>query len=177
MNDRFTQLETLRKASWDAITSRRKYEWRVSIAFWGLMGAFVAVLVTEKIDVLGCDGLWLLLFPIILGASHLRWVRGLFNAFTFDKKEEEALRRAMRKEASYDEPEEITSLRRSIAAARSSGVLRHWYHGPQIYATIAFTLLAMFVVCLKVFDKKSNHSREPTPMSVTSPAAQEPRHP
>lgn len=120
---------------------RREYEWRVSIAFWTLLGGFIAALVTTKIDLAGGWSCFLLLFPIILGAAHLQWLWGLFRAYTIDKKEEEAFRAAMRNFALYEEPKFVTDLREK-AANRSRGILVNWNHAPQVWTTIAFTVLA-----------------------------------
>ncbi|MFC1918806.1 hypothetical protein ACFLWW_02385 [Chloroflexota bacterium] len=38
------------KMSWDRISERRRYEWRIAFGLWGAIGAFIALLLTGQIS-------------------------------------------------------------------------------------------------------------------------------
>ena len=70
MCTRFDKLEALRKAAWESISKRREFEWRVSIAFCGLLAAFVAGFGTRQSALsFSCLDRWLLAF--LLFSSEL----------------------------------------------------------------------------------------------------------
>jgi hypothetical protein len=141
MCTRFDKLEALRKAAWESISKRREFEWRVSIAFWGLLAAFVAGFGTRQSAVsYSCSDRWLLaFFALLLGVGHVLWLCGLRRAYKIDKREEEAFREEMRQEAPFHESEEITDLRKE---ARKSS----WNFTAQLITTCTIILLAIFVV-------------------------------
>lgn len=142
MCERFEKLETLRKAAWESISGRREFEWHVSIAFWTLLGAFIAGFGIGRVAEIHDSERWFLwIFPFSLGLAHSLWLCGLDRAYKIDKREEEAFRRAMRQDADvlFAEPKEDTD--RRDKAKRSQWNLRS-----QQITTWALTFLAMYVV-------------------------------
>ena len=148
MENRFEALETLRKAAWESITTRRKYEWQISISFWGLLLSFIWALVTGKVPVAECTGLYLLLFPLVLCGAHCWWLVGLFRAYTIDKKDEGAIRQAMRAEIELDPKYDVTAeLRAKVEKERKEkGPVGNWNTGPQLLTTLALGCLAFYII-------------------------------
>lgn len=146
MPTRFENLETLRKAAWDSFATRREFAWKVSIAFWSLLAAFIAGVVTNKVY-LGCLAKGLLTaFPIILGCAHLLWIWGIRRGDLIDRMEEGDYRDAMRCEAAYSETEKLKKFRNQVV--ESTGFVKHWNAVAQAMATIALLSLAVISIWL-----------------------------
>jgi hypothetical protein len=117
--DRFEKLETLRKAAWESIASRRQFEWRLCIAFWTLLLAIVAAFGTGRVpsfdDSHRCSAVTLhviaAILALVLGMVHTFWLFGLKIAYRLDKREESDFREAMRNIAGYSEKEDLTRWR------------------------------------------------------------------
>jgi hypothetical protein len=179
MDNKFENLETLRKAAWESIAARRKYEWQVSISFWGLLGSFMATLVLHKDEIAGYGGLWgllsLLLVPVLLCVAHCWWLVGLFHAYTIDKKDEEDLRNAMHSQICFNST--TADMRSNVRKKReqgSFGSLRNWNTRSQIITTVALGILAFYIVLWVSCEKKESKSAtEPTPTAVTLPATKQ----
>jgi hypothetical protein len=170
MDNKFENLETLRKAAWESIAARRKYEWQVSISYWGLLGSFIAALVTNKNEIAGGAGWGLLLVPVLLCVAHCRWLVGLFHAYTIDKQDEEDLRNAMHSLVCFTS---TTALKRSnVRKKREKGPLGNWNTLSQIMTTVALGILAVIVVWMSC-GKEPSKSPQPTPTAVTLPATKE----
>ena len=168
MDNEFENLEMLRKAAWESITTRRKYEWQISISFWGLLGSFIAALVANKIEIAGWKGLWLLLVPVLLCFAHCRWLVGLFHAYTIDKQDEEDLRKAMHSLVCFNST--TADARQEVRKSREKGPYRNWNTQSQIITTIALGILAAFIVLWVSFGKEPSKSPQVTPTAVTHPA-------
>ncbi len=174
MDNKFENLETLRKAAWESIAARRKYEWQISISFWGLLVSFIAALVTNKIEIAGAGwvGLLLILVPLGLCTAHCMWIVGLFHAYTIDKKDEEDLRKAMHSIVSLDST--TVAKRTEIRKMREKGPLRNWNTRSQIITTITLGLLACYIVGLiSCRNEPSKSPKKSTPSAVTLPAKKE----
>jgi hypothetical protein len=171
MDNKFENLETLRKAAWESIAARRKYEWQVSISFWGLLGSFIAALVTNKIEIAGGAGLGLLFVPVLLCAAHFLWIVGLFHAYTIDKKDEEDLRNAMHSLVCFTST--TADGRSKVRERREKGALRNWNTLSQIITTVTLGILAVYIVVWMSCGKEPSKSPQPTPTAVTLPATKE----
>ena len=171
MDDKFENLETLRKAAWESIAARRKYEWQVSISFWGLLASFIAALVTNKIEIAGGAGLGLLLVPVLLCVAHCWWIVGLFNAYTIDKKDEEDLRNAMHSLVCFSST--TADQRSKITEKRKKGALRNWNTGSQIITTVTLGILAVYIVVWMSCGKQPSKSPQSMHMSVMLPVTKE----
>jgi hypothetical protein len=132
------------------ISKRREFEWRVSIAFWTLLAAFVAGFVTQHQTIvtqpISCSDSGLLAFvAFLLGLGHSLWLWGLDRAYKIDKRQEEAFREAMRQDA---EPNEILDRYFDSNHLQLVGKVRKswWNFTAQFITTFALTLLAICVV-------------------------------
>ncbi len=144
---RFEDLETLRKAAWESIATRRKYEWQISISLWGLLFSFNGALVAGKMPVAGYAGLLLLIFPLVLCVAHYLWLVGLFHAYSIDKKDEGAFRTAMHDLIKLEPKYDVTAeLRAKAEKSREDGPLRNWNTRSQILTTEALGYLAFYLV-------------------------------
>lgn len=140
---RFDKLETLRKAAWESISARRQYEWRISIAFWTLLAAFIAGAATKHIAVPSCAKFTLWIFPLLLGIAHSVWLFGLLRAYEHDKLEEEELRQAMKGDVPHQDSERLIQRRKEIKSS-----FRYWNFFSQLMTTLALTGLSIFVTLM-----------------------------
>jgi hypothetical protein len=116
---RFEQLETLRKAAWESIATRRQFEWRLCIAFWTLLLAIIAAFGTGHVTIFDhshpCAAVTFHVIAAIvvlaLGVVHTIWLFIIENAYTLDKREESDFREEMRKIAGYTEKGYLTEWR------------------------------------------------------------------
>ena len=73
-----SELEALRKASWDRYTARRDYEWKILLGYWGVLVAGASALLEGK---LGSDHLWLTVgafFAVVVAfLLQVGWVAGV----------------------------------------------------------------------------------------------------
>ncbi len=171
MDNRFDNLETLRKAAWESITTRRKYEWQISIGFWGLLGSFIAALVTNRIEIAGAAALGLLIVPVLLCAAHCRWLLGLFRAYTIDKRDEEDLRKDMH--SLVDFTSTTCDERSEVRKTQEKGALGNWNTQSQIVTTIALGILAAYIVVWMSFGEGPSKSLQPAPTAISLPATKE----
>jgi flagellar biosynthesis protein FliQ len=150
MPTKFENLETLRKAAWDSFATRRAVEWRVSLAFWSVLAAFIYGVATDKIGAIPQkEKIVLTIIPIFIATVHISWLSGLWRADRFDKMEEGFLRDEMRREIQYKEPTELTDLRDKIVGSMITRKRwKHWSFAPKAVATIALTILAIFSIWL-----------------------------
>jgi hypothetical protein len=181
MPTRFENLETLRKAAWESIATRREFEWRVSLAFWSLLAAFIAGVVTHP-DAIPCGARWPLAgFPFVLWIAHVIWLLGLNRAYRLDKREEGDLREAMRIEASYLENPCVTKWRNEIVDPKvrpkvdpqvdpkAKGLLKlpkHWNLISQLFMSTALSALAALSLFYLLPKKAPNLALPPTCVTV-----------
>ena len=173
MPTEFENLETLRKAAWESIATRREFEWRVSLAFWSLLAAFIAGVVTNKIPDVPCVAkLALSLFPLVLGFAHCRWLFGLNHAYDIDKQEEGDFRKAMRFQVpTYYEDALVTKWRNEILDRKKEPkTLRtcwtDWNLCSQLLMTIALTVLAVSSLWLPRPNETPHLAPQPTCVTV-----------
>jgi membrane protein implicated in regulation of membrane protease activity len=143
----------------------------VSLAFWGLLVAFVAGVATNGTVATSCGVKWALaFFPIILGLAHIYWLSGLSRAYKIDKKEEGDLLEAMRIEASYQEDPDVTKWRSKIVNHRRLpgllGLLMDWNLVSQVIMTLALTVLAASSLWLIRPKETPNQALQPTCATV-----------
>ena len=168
MENKFENLETLRKAAWESIAARRKYEWQISISFWGFLASFIAALVTNKIEIAGTGwvGLLLIFVPLGLCIAHYMWLVGMFHAYTIDKKDEEDLRKTMHSLIFFTST--TVDERTQTREMRKKGPLRNWNTRSQIITTITLGLLACYiVVSISYRNRVSKFPQQPTHTAVT----------
>lgn len=140
-HERFQNLEILRKAAWESVASRREFEWRISLAFWSLLAAFIAGVATTKLGVAGhCAKYALSIIPIVLAYAHTRWLNGIERAHDLDRIEEGDFREEMRRVINYPEKSKVTDLRDVIMHSKG------WNKGAQLAATYALTMLAVISI-------------------------------
>lgn len=149
--NRFEQLETLRKAAWESIVSRRAVEWRVSIALWSLLAAFIASINSVDLELGGCARFALSLFPVMIAVGYVDWLSSMFEAYRIDKTEEGTLRGEMAKLADYQQDERVRTAVEQMVESRwreSDGrmAVLKTMHAPQILTTVLLAFLALFVV-------------------------------
>jgi hypothetical protein len=151
MESRFESLETLRKAAWESIATRRKYEWQISISFWGFLLSFIGAVIAGGIQIAGCTGLFLLAFPLVLCGAHCWWLCGLSRAYSIDKKDEGAFRKAMCAEIKFPPQDDVAAnVRADVVKERDEkGALGNWNTGSQMLTTLALGYLAFYVIIAK----------------------------
>ena len=78
---RFDAIWELCKSSWQRISERRVYEWRVNFTLWTTFAAFIAIVVTRTLPV---QQIYLFWGVVAIGAAlsviHWRWLKRLNDA-------------------------------------------------------------------------------------------------
>ena len=166
-DERFAQLEVLRKASWDAIVSRRGVEWKASIALWSILAAFVALVVSANPVLANCQRGLLCLFPVATALIYVVWLLMMFEAYNIDKQEEGDLRREMGRLAGYTQDEWVQkevdkAIRARLDETNAGHPVANTMHAPQIMMTLVLAVFSCAVVWTVPFPKNvATHERTP----------------
>jgi hypothetical protein len=157
-DERFAQLETLRKASWEAIVSRRGVEWKASIALWSILAAFVALIVSSNPVLENCQKALLCLFPLATALIYIVWLLMMFEAYNIDKQEEGDFRKEMGRLAGYTQHERVQKeVKKAIRARLDETNVGHpvanTMHAPQIVMTVVLAVFSCAVVWTVPFPK------------------------
>jgi hypothetical protein len=147
---KFEKLETLRKAAWESLATRREFEWRVSLALWSLLAAFVYGVTKHKLGIVPWpEKITLGFVPILLGWAHILWLARLRRGDKLDKLEEGNFREEMRRDIPYAEPEKVTKNRGIILRSKETRhAWDHWNFWSQTMVTLALTTLAIISIRL-----------------------------
>jgi hypothetical protein len=84
--ERAEVLENLREGAWESFNTRREYEWKVCLALWTAMAAFIGTLLTGKIELTRAPALMTIAVAMAILVLHICWLSGLIKAHAADKK-------------------------------------------------------------------------------------------
>ncbi len=141
---RFDALETLRCAAWTSFDSRRGFEWKLALALWTALAAFIGTILSDGHPITGCPRLLVIIMVAILFFFHVVFVRGLASAHLVDRRITYLMRDEMMKVADVAFPEDLKKLLDERRKTMSD--ILNWSYLPQLGLTGLLSLGAILVL-------------------------------
>jgi len=153
---RFDAIVELCKMSWDRISERRKYEWRVAFAMWGAIGLLIFTIVTGQLAGFNFNNIALTVIIGIAGVAiacgHGMWQNQLHKSFTLDRDMAISYEQKLRELSNAEFPEEL--LKRLRVRRNEMGKFNQTW----AWMLVAITLLLVAMACFVAFSTKAQSS-------------------
>ena len=139
---RFEMLQGLAGSAWRDFDSRRAFEWKIAISLWTALAAFLATVLTGRIDLPP-----IVTIPVVAGAAavllvmHVVFVRGIARANKINRQKQFFYEDQMNRMLNLSLPEEIDKL--VERAKRSHGKLWNWSHSFQLLVTAMLLIICV----------------------------------
>jgi hypothetical protein len=145
--NRFDALETLRQAAWTAFTGRRSFEWKVCLALWAGIGAYIGTLLSGKVTPQTPHMWGATAAAVVIVLSHAYWIYGLARANELDKEQAFFFRDAMMAELSMEFPKDV--IEKIATVKRGWHTCKNWNRYFQITITVLLAAAAALVTWFK----------------------------
>ena len=134
--------------SWQNISERRTYEWRVAFSLWTALAAVISIILTKRVPdtalTLFPGFLSVALFVAAITVVHAWWLHGAGKARDFDRRMAFHYEDKLRQLSNSDFPDDLKIQLLGRRRAQR-GLWGDWSQLPQITVTLLFGLAACMV--------------------------------
>jgi hypothetical protein len=147
---RLEALEKLRNGSWQDYDTRRTYEWKIAISIWTAFAAFIALVLTGRINTSSSLLIiTIVLIDLIIIYLHGNYIRGISRALNIDRKKQFLFEGEILSILNIKIPDELMKEIDVIIkqkGKREKFAFRHWSQGLQIGVTLILSFAAVIAV-------------------------------
>lgn len=146
---RLEALEKLRNVAWEEFNNRRIYEWKMSMGIWTALAAFIALILTGRVEI--SFNFWHILIAalviVIMVCIHFYFMHKLFESNSIARDKEFFFENVIMEILTIHYSSELRDRIGKRQAAKDKCFL-DWAHWVQLAVTLVLATLAFIAVYL-----------------------------
>lgn len=163
--NQFDAINELCKGAWEQFNERRRFEFKVCIAVWTALSAFIALILTGRL-IESSNSIFVIIGTsicvILITVFHSIWIRGLGKANSLDRNIAIHYERFLQKITNTNFPIELENKLKG-PRDKMGKLIANWSHRAQIGVTITLAIASILAVCYSSInmDKKTTSEKHP----------------